>query len=176
MSTQACPIGVGKRYGYVKHGCRCELCATAHRDYVQKWRVANPKKARQLQKDWRKKNPDKVTAQTATYRRSEKFKLRIAEQSEWLNRIKMDRGCIDCTFNKHPAALHFDHVRGIKEFEVGAKRYCSKEKLLAEIEKCDVRCANCHAIVTAERGQYGKSKSINLDQDTGMVETSPPVR
>lgn len=26
------------------------------------------------------------------------------------------------------------------------------ERLVEEIEKCDVRCRNCHAIVTLERG------------------------
>lgn len=50
--------------------------------------------------------------------------------------------------------MQFDHVRGEKAFTIGhAVRVVSRiEALLTEIEKCDVVCANCHAIRTHERG------------------------
>lgn len=64
--------------------------------------------------------------------------------------IKVARGCLDCGFNAHPAALHFDHRPG--EEKIGnIATMQGVDKILAEIEKCDVRCANCHAIKTHER-------------------------
>jgi hypothetical protein len=48
--------------------------------------------------------------------------------------------------------MQFDHVRGEKLFNVSYFRSKAKiDFLLAEIAKCDVVCANCHAIRTHER-------------------------
>lgn len=53
--------------------------------------------------------------------------------------------CIDCG-ESDPTVLEFDHVRGTKAGEVSvmAALPVSPVRLLAEIDKCDVRCANCH--------------------------------
>jgi len=55
-----------------------------------------------------------------------------------------------------PRALEFDHFRDKKynlAIMVGAG-YCI-ETIEKEIEKCEVRCANCHNIKTAvERSYY----------------------
>ena len=32
------PIVHGTRCGYSEHKCRCELCTTAQREYMRKWR------------------------------------------------------------------------------------------------------------------------------------------
>lgn len=66
---------------------------------------------------------------------------------------KMAAGCADCGFKQHPAALEFDHLPGTqKSFNIGEKIGCSSmERIWAEIAKCEVVCANCHAIRTAER-------------------------
>lgn len=61
--------------------------------------------------------------------------------------IKLARGCIDCGYNAHPAALDFDHVRGEKKRNVSLFSTTQKG-LLEEIAKCDVRCANCHRVKT----------------------------
>ena len=52
--------------------------------------------------------------------------------------------CVDCG-EADPIVLEFDH-RGDKKFDISTKLYCgtSLETLKMEIEKCDVRCANCH--------------------------------
>jgi len=49
--------------------------------------------------------------------------------------------------------MHFDHRPGeIKEFEIGfAVRGYSRRRILAEIAKCDLVCANCHAVRTYRR-------------------------
>lgn len=70
-----------------------------------------------------------------------------------VQRIKLQRGCADCGYNKHPAALEFDHRPGeVKSFNIGEKvGTYSMARIMEEIAKCDVVCANCHAIRTAER-------------------------
>lgn len=72
-----------------------------------------------------------------------------------LHDAKMASGCVDCGYREHPAALEFDHVRGVKEFNVGSSKSHSLAAILAEMEKCEVVCSNCHRIRTYLRGQHG---------------------
>lgn len=67
--------------------------------------------------------------------------------------------CIDCG-NSDVRVLEFDHVRGTKIdcVSVGVKDSWSVEKLTQEINKCEVRCANCHKIMTDIRRKH---KTIN---------------
>jgi len=58
--------------------------------------------------------------------------------------------CIDCG-EGDPVVLEFDHLRD-KVFNIGGELSDqSWESILAEIEKCDVVCANCHRRRTARR-------------------------
>ena len=65
-----------------------------------------------------------------------------------INKIKTDKGCVNCGYNAHAAALDFNHITGVKKFNVSQDPKVAKAKLLAEIEKCDVLCANCHRVHT----------------------------
>jgi hypothetical protein len=62
-----------------------------------------------------------------------------------------DKPCADCG-NKYPReAMDFDHL-GDKEFTISNKKnVVSRERLEAEIAKCDVVCSNCHRTRTKER-------------------------
>lgn len=70
-----------------------------------------------------------------------------------VNRFKLAKGCIDCGFNSHPEALDFDHVVGVKCFNIShaVNGMRSWNLVKDEIRKCEVRCANCHRIATASR-------------------------
>jgi hypothetical protein len=75
--------------------------------------------------------------------------------------IKLERGCADCGYRGHPAALQFDHLPGaVKLNAVATMRRRRWEVVLAEIAKCEVVCANCHAIRTAERGYKGRPSTM----------------
>lgn len=66
--------------------------------------------------------------------------------------MKTRMGCARCGFNEHPQALHFDHL-GDKKANVSdlIRSDYGLYTILKEIDKCQVLCANCHAIVTHER-------------------------
>ena len=72
-----------------------------------------------------------------------------------LDGLKLRSGCVDCGYSEHAVALDFDHRPGeIKLFSIGIKWEGALVPLLAEIAKCDIRCANCHRVRTAERRQH----------------------
>lgn len=77
------------------------------------------------------------------------------EKREWVNAYKLQKGCIDCGYNAHPAALEFDHLPeyGPRQITVSklATAFTSIKALLVEIAKCEVVCANCHNIRTENR-------------------------
>lgn len=59
--------------------------------------------------------------------------------------------CADCTQQYPRHVVQFDHVRGVKRFNVSRGRRLSVARILAEVAKCDLVCANCHAIRTYNR-------------------------
>lgn len=69
---------------------------------------------------------------------------------------KLAQGCADCGYNLNAYALQFDHVRGEKKGSVSdlIRSDYGWQTILKEIDKCEVVCANCHAIRTNERGQH----------------------
>lgn len=76
------------------------------------------------------------------------------EQVRLLHEYLRSHRCVDCG-EADIRVLEFDHVDGEKDMDVGAmlgRR--SWTKILAEIAKCDVRCANCHRQRTAREAGW----------------------
>lgn len=46
--------------------------------------------------------------------------------------------------------MHFDHL-GDKLFEISDSLTYSIDRILREVEKCELVCANCHAVRTYNR-------------------------
>jgi hypothetical protein len=73
--------------------------------------------------------------------RSERY---MHSKLRFLHGVKFTLGCIDCGTTE--GRLDFDHRPGtIKSFRLSNARF-SWERTLAEIDKCDVRCARCHGL------------------------------
>jgi hypothetical protein len=84
---------------------------------------------------------------------------RRKEKQEYIAAYLAAHPCIDCG-ETNPIVLEFDH-RGDKVLAVSlfVQANRSLKQLVAEIEKCDVRCANCHRIKTARELGWGKWKT-----------------
>ncbi len=67
--------------------------------------------------------------------------------------------CIDCGEND-PVVLEFDHTKDKRMDVSSLVTYGSLKNIIKEIEKCEIRCANCHRRKTAI--QYGWHKNMPL--------------
>ncbi len=59
--------------------------------------------------------------------------------------------CEDCGGTFPPECMDYDHVRGRKHAGIAHMKRYALPKLLAEILKCDLVCANCHRVRTRKR-------------------------
>ena len=78
--------------------------------------------------------------------------------------IKMASGCIDCGYAAHAEALQFDHTSDDKKGNVSdlIRSDYSWTTIVNEINKCEVRCANCHAVRTSQRKRVLEGYSSTL--------------
>jgi L-lysine 2,3-aminomutase len=66
--------------------------------------------------------------------------------------------CMDCGNRYHPECMDFDHLRDKSDnVSVMVYRDYSVAALLAEIEKCELVCANCHRTRTRIRREAGNT-------------------
>ena len=102
-------------------------------------------------------NKNKQYYLNKAHRRNSEIRL---ETLNYLNKYLEKNHCIDCG-EKDLAVLEFDHKGEIPKFKAVStmirKRY-SMEKVKEEIEKCEVRCANCHRRKTARDYNWFKVK------------------
>lgn len=120
---------------------RCKPCyATYQREYYRK-RIATDDEYRERKKTWRKERREKLA------------KLNGSKLREYLN----THPCVTCG-EPDPIVLTFDHRdKETKLFNIGDKALRMKwEKILEEIEKCDVLCSNCHLRKTATQFSWYK--------------------
>lgn len=74
-----------------------------------------------------------------------------------LDAIKLSSGCESCGYNFSPVALEFDHLDPATKYRTRTGKTVHPANMvgryalvtiLAELDKCRVLCANCHAIHT----------------------------
>lgn len=75
----------------------------------------------------------------------------------WLMTYLQSHPCVDCG-ETDPVVLHFDHRDDAEKIDtIGALLSRSGwAAFLNEIAKCDVRCANCHRLRTAQQFSWSK--------------------
>jgi len=81
--------------------------------------------------------------------------------------------CVDCG-NDNPKVLEFDHRDpSLKSHDVSSMLDYSKNRILEEIEKCDVRCANCHKERTDRQFDHWRNRATLAERlilDTELYE------
>jgi hypothetical protein len=106
-----------------------------------------PHKDKDADRAWRRGWWARLTPERKAEKQA-KANVRATTLRRYLDGVKMERGCVDCGYRAHPAALDFDHLCDKAVLVSFAK---SKAQADAEIAKCEVRCANCHRIKSWER-------------------------
>ena len=133
-----------------KHDGRQTTCKVCQREYHNKlWYKGNREKRIKDMKERKRRLRD--------------------ENYEKVLYLYFIKGCVDCGTRDH-RVLEFDHVTGIKKksYKTEGISYMVRNgykwsTIKREIEKCEVRCRNCHKIRTYK--QYGYYKSLR-----GMIE------
>lgn len=110
---------------------------------------------RELCNKYYSKNKKKHRAAVAKHKRIYK-----EENRKFILDYFSSHPCVDCG-ETDARCLEFDHVRGKKTTNISfmLRNVCSIETIKKEIEKCDVRCANCHRKKTADDQGWYKTGS-----------------
>lgn len=103
-----------------------------------------------------------------TYYRNVDVKRATARRKAAENRelLKAARSvpCLDCVSSFPWFVMEFDHTRGVKEFTIGARSANSITRILGELEKCDIVCANCHRVRTYVRRRFRAERHLDVSE------------
>lgn len=114
---------------------------------TEQWRLDNAEKMRKYRRDYYARNRQRhIDNQKA--KNVERRAANVAAMNE-----AKDRPCADCRVKYPPYVMQFDHVGDDKLEEVSSLvwRAATLKRVLAEIAKCEVVCANCHFERTHQR-------------------------
>jgi len=103
----------------------------------------------------RKKNPEKY---------NNLLKERRVRNREFILSYFKSHHCVDCG-ESNPVVLDFDHIGNNKSIDVSLMVWQthSIKSIECEISKCEIRCSNCHRIVTAKRNPSHWINRINTE-------------
>ena len=103
----------------------------------------------QYQREWYERNKEKKKAQSVVNRQKA-----VARNRDFVRFVKESNPCTDCRQTYPYYVMDFDHlsdkVRGVS---VLMNQGVSLNKILEEIEKCELVCSNCHRVRTFKRGK-----------------------
>lgn len=80
-------------------------------------------------------------------RRKEKVRADRAAYVAWLDSLKEGKECADCGRTYPPYVMEWDHMPGTEKKLVLAdvrRSTHARQRILDEIAKCELVCANCH--------------------------------
>jgi hypothetical protein len=121
------------------------------------WRYKTRAQLKQYQREWHQQTKWRLNPRR--HRRTEAYRETLRTL---LRRIKATRCCerivdgVVCGF-ANPTALQFhhrDHHAKVFNLSDAISYGFSLDRVRREIDKCDVLCANCHAIETAAHWQH----------------------
>jgi hypothetical protein len=151
-----------RREGYVnfidglKHGLPCMDCEIVYSPYVMDYdhvrgikrfnigKMTNHKRYRILEEIAKCDLVCCACHRIRSHARRDKASTpKLVLFKSWINDLKANP-CLDCGRTYPPEAMDFDHVNGDKEAGIAQMWSWGRDKVLAEIAKCELVCANCH--------------------------------
>ena len=131
--------------------CKVENCDRSPRakglcnnHYVQQWRRNNPERARAIDRKHRENHSDRMRD-----RHIKSNRLGTDKRRQWLDGQK-NKPCVDCGGRFPSICMDFDHRDPGWKFDTVSRMllHNSLQKVIDEIKKCDLVCANCHRVRT----------------------------
>lgn len=124
--------------------------------------MTQAEKARVRSSEWYRKNKARASLKSSQHYQMNRAQIleRVEKRSQSRRQIVWEakqKPCAECGNSYPPYVMDFDHrdsttKRGhISDPKI---RFSKLEKLLAEIKKCDVVCANCHRERTARQQNW----------------------
>lgn len=129
--------------------------------YTRRWQAEHPERTSENKKKWRLLNAARDARATQDSARRRRVFIRSVK----------DVPCMDCGVKYPHYVMQFDHLRD-KSFGVSRGYSRSQEALLAEIAKCEIVCANCHAA----RGYQRLQLSPRAEESPSEVSPRPWMR
>jgi hypothetical protein len=116
-------------------------------------------------KQYYRENREKHLAAVGKQRHKQSHKLRAA-----LSQVKRHNGCCCCS-EAEPVALDFHHMRDKAVLVSKLPSLCAKwSRVVAELVKCVVICANCHRKVTAGLLEVPTGAECKLPEGLGALD------
>jgi len=144
-----------ERRWYWEHRDQVRAAQRAHPEWSRKWKERNEEKRRAYNREWYRKNRDRVLEaarkREQTPEMREKRRLigirRRRELRAFIDSLKKGRSC-PCGFSDYRALVFHHRSKTGKDLHLG-EAVChgwSKDRILREVRKCVILCANCHTI------------------------------
>ena len=167
LCTQTKPLTEFKLQKNGKYHSWCNDCS---KEYSRN--LARRPDQQAKRKAWYEANKDKVAVQAKTRWDTNKdqyeparqkwaqenrdstlayFKDKGTEFRSWVDSLKDGKPCVDCSRFFPPYVMEYDHVKGVKRHNIGKMTNHKRERVLAEIAKCDLVCCACHRVRTHQR-------------------------
>ena len=100
-----------------------------------------------------------------------KYYYPYRDECRQIIRTIKEKGCCICGYNKCASAMDFHHPNKrksadhISEMVSGVNTKVKFKRVLSEIEKCILICANCHREIHSELGDLRSNERHNLVEE-----------
>ena len=124
----------------------CNVChESKHLSEFTKHSESRTKLAYSCKQCWHKIQAKYYSKISPESRRKPYYNSKAGEDKKEIADDAKSGGCVECGYSKCLEALQFHHTDPAKKnFVISDYRKFSVEKLMAELSKCMVLCANCH--------------------------------
>ena len=138
-------------YSAYSHGCRCETCRQAQREYQLKYRAANLAKVKESSRRYYEQNAEKKRAYQASYRAANPEKVKALIARWYVNNMEKTKAV--------SAAYQAAHPERKKEYQA---KYQAKHP--------EVHRANQRARTQRKRGQWVEDvdRAVVWERDGGI--------